>query len=101
MHDYKTMDLNTETTAMLDYATKLTIDPAAMEESDVQALKDAGLGEDKILAVNLIVCLYAFMTRLTSGLGVEHRPGRQEQLERWLTGPARKNEWLLGDLADS
>ena len=46
-----------------------------MVESDVQALKDAGLGEDKFLAVALIVCLYAFMTRLTSGLGVEHRPG--------------------------
>ncbi len=85
---------------MLDYATKLTVEPDAMEESDVQALKDAGLGEDKILAVALIVCLYAFMIRLTSGLGVEHRPGRLEQLEGWLTGPARAREWLLGDLAE-
>jgi alkylhydroperoxidase family enzyme len=94
------MDLDAETRAMLDYATKLTVEPDAMEESDVQALKDAGLGEDKILAVALIVCLYAFMTRLTSGLGVEHRPGRLEQLEGWLTGPARAREWLLGDLAE-
>jgi alkylhydroperoxidase family enzyme len=94
------MDLDAETRAMLDYATKLTVEPDAMEESDVQALKDAGLGEDKILAVALIVCLYAFMTRLTSGLGVEHRPGRLEQIEGWLTGPARAREWLLGDLAE-
>ena len=74
---------------MLDYAIKLTVEPDAMEES-----------EDKILAVALIVCLYAFMTRLTSGLGVEHRPGRLEQLEGWLTGPARGSEWLLGELAE-
>lgn len=94
------MDLDAETMAMLDYATKLTVEPDTMEEGDVQALKDAGLGEDKILAVALIVCLYAFMTRLTSGLGVEHRTGRLEQLEGWLTGPARSNEWLLGDLAE-
>ena len=85
---------------MLDYATKRTVAPDAMEESDVQPLKEAGLSEDKILAVALIVCLYAFMTRLTSGLGVEHRPGRLEQLEGWLTGPARGSEWLLGELAE-
>ena len=100
MQDYKSMDLDPETRAMLDYATKLTVEPESMEQSDVQTLKDAGLGEDQILAVALIVCLYAFMTRLTSGLGVEHRPGRLEQLEGWLSGPARGNEWLLGELAE-
>jgi len=94
------IDLDVETRAMLDYATKFTVEPDAMVESDVQALKDAGLGEDKILAVVLIVCLYAFMARLTNGLGVEHRPGRLEQLEGWLTGPARSNEWLLDEFAD-
>lgn len=100
MHDYRAAELDPKTRAMLDFASKLTVHPDSMEESDVQALKDCGLSEDEILAVVLITCLYAFMTRLTSGLGVEHRSGRLEQLESWLTGPARRKEWLLGELAD-
>ncbi len=99
MHDYRAAELDPETRAMLDFAGKLTVQPDSMQQSDVQMLKDSGLSEDEILAVVLITCLYAFMTRLTSGLGVEHRPGRLEQLESWLAGPARSKEWLMGEFA--
>ena len=86
---------------MLDYAAKLTKEPWAMEESDIAILKEAGLSEAQILATNLITCLFAFMTRLTSGLGVEHRPGRTEQMRGWLTGPAADSGWLVGDINDN
>ncbi|MCH7594705.1 MAG: hypothetical protein IIB27_09345 [Chloroflexi bacterium] len=96
MHDYRSMDLDPKTRAMLDYASKLTVHPDSMEESDVESLREAGLSEQEILSTTLITCLFAFMTRLTSGLGVEHKPGRLEQMDRWLTGPARDSDWLMG-----
>ena len=43
----------------------------------------------------LITCVFAFMTRLADGLGVEPAEGRQEWVEEWLTGPARDQEWLM------
>lgn len=96
MHDYRSMDLDPKTRAMLDYASKLTAHPDNMKESDIERLRDAGLSEQEILSTALITCLYSFMTRLTSGLGVEHRPGHLEHLDRWLTGPARDRNWLMG-----
>ena len=78
----------------MDYAVKLTTEPWTVEESDITALREAGLSEAQILSANLITSLFAFMTRLTNGLGVEHRPGREKQLLSWLRGPARDFEWL-------
>ena len=71
MHDYRNADLDSVTRAMLDFATKLTREPAAMEESDVIALRDHGLTDEQILSVVLITCTFNFMTRLADGLGVE------------------------------
>ena len=35
MHDYRNADLDPQTRAMLDYATKLTREPTNMQEADV------------------------------------------------------------------
>ena len=44
--------------------------PHAMAESDVQQLRDTGLEDDDILAVNLIVSYFNFDHRIALGLGV-------------------------------
>ena len=80
---------------MLDYAAKLTREPASMEDSDVQTLRNLGLSDEQILSVVLMTCMYAFMTRLADGLGVEVPTDRQESLDSWLTGPAREQKWLM------
>lgn len=95
MHDYRTADLDPQTRAMLDYAHKLTLDPADAEEEDIEILRRAGLSDEQILSVVLVTCLFAFMTRLADGLGVQLRPGMQKQIETWLTGPAREQGWLM------
>lgn len=56
--------------AMLRYAEKLTLTPGAMEQADVQALKDAGLEDGEILEVNQIVGYFNYANRLLNGLGV-------------------------------
>ncbi len=95
MHDYRNADLDAETRAMLDFATKLTREPTAMQESDVIRLRKHGLSDEQILSVVLITCTFNFMTRLADGLGVEVPPERQRYVESWLTGAAREQEWLL------
>ncbi len=56
---------------MLDYAVKLTREPWAMTEADVEALRQAGFDDTAILDVNQVTGYYAFVTRLAAGLGVE------------------------------
>ena len=95
MHDYTKAALESQTKGMLDYATKLTRDPASMERSDVEALRALGLSDEQILSVVLITCQFNFMTRLADGLGVDVPPGRQEAHERWLSPAAAQQEWLM------
>ena len=56
---------------MLDYAVKLTREPWAMVEADVEALRAAGWSDAAILDVNQVTGYYAFVNRLADGLGVE------------------------------
>ncbi len=95
MHDYTQADLDPQTRGMLDYAVKLTRDPASMQRSDVEALRGLGLSDEQILSTALITCLFNFMTRLADGLGVEVPPGRQEAHERWLSSAAAGQKWLM------
>ena len=95
MHDYRNADLDPQTRAMLDFATRLTENPTAMKETDVQTLRAHGLRDEQILSVVLITCTYNFMARLADGLEVEVPDERQEYVESWLSGPARRQGWLM------
>ena len=95
MHDYTQADLDPETRGMLDFASKLTRTPTSMEQSDVQKLRDLGLSDEQVLSVVLITSVFNFMTRLADGLNVEVPEERQQAHERWLTGAATRQEWLM------
>lgn len=95
MHDYTQADLDPVTRGMLDFASKLTRTPTSMGQSDVQKLRDLELSDEQILSVVLITCVFNFMTRLADGLGVEVPEERQQAHERWLTGAATGQEWLM------
>jgi uncharacterized peroxidase-related enzyme len=56
--------------AMLDYAAKLTLTPSAMQEADVQALRQVGFDDRAILDIAQIVAYYAYVNRIADGLGV-------------------------------
>ena len=95
MHDYTKADLDPATRGMLDFASKLTLKPTSMQQADVQDLRNLGLSDEQILSTVLITCLFNFMTRLADGLGVEVPQGRQDAIERWLSGPALQQQWLM------
>lgn len=56
--------------ALLLYAEKLTLEPGAMAEADVQQLKTAGLDDGEILEANQIICYFNYVNRSLNGLGV-------------------------------
>ena len=55
---------------MLDYAVKLTLTPAAVTPSDVQALRKVGFKDRAILDIAQITAYFAFVNRTADGLGV-------------------------------
>ena len=66
---------------ILAYTRKLTLEPAAMVEADVAALREAGLGDAEIFEVNQIAANFAYWSRMLNGLGVKahgERIGRYE-----------------------
>ena len=56
--------------ALLNYAEKLTLSPAAMEKRDVDTLKAAGLDDGQVLEANQIICYFNYVNRSINGLGV-------------------------------
>jgi AhpD family alkylhydroperoxidase len=56
--------------AGLDYATKLTRDPGAMELSDVDVLREAGWSDGEVLELNQVTSYFNYANRTVLGLGV-------------------------------
>jgi uncharacterized peroxidase-related enzyme len=57
--------------AIVDYCLKLTAEPWAVAEEDVERLRGAGLSDPEILDVCQVTAYYAYVNRLALGLGVE------------------------------
>ncbi|NUO72149.1 MAG: peroxidase-related enzyme [Frateuria sp.] len=56
---------------LLQYARKLTIEPARMTQRDADAVFAAGWGEAELHEAVLTICLFNFMNRLLEGHGVK------------------------------
>ncbi|MCH2519670.1 MAG: hypothetical protein MK210_15965, partial [Dehalococcoidia bacterium] len=50
MHDFTKADLDPETRGMMDFAMKLSREPANMSEADVKVLRARGLPDEQILS---------------------------------------------------
>lgn len=72
--DYRSGELSGRIRAVLDYADALTRSPASVAETHIRALREQGLEDDEVLAVNLIVAYFNFVNRIAQGLGVEATP---------------------------
>jgi uncharacterized peroxidase-related enzyme len=57
--------------ALVAFALKLTKAPSAMAETDVAALREAGLTDRAVLDLVHVVAYFNFVNRLAEGLGVE------------------------------
>ena len=65
------MELTKAEYAMLEYAEKLTLTPSAMNEADVQRLRDVGWTDRDILDIVHVCAYFNFRARVVDGLGLE------------------------------
>ena len=56
--------------AGLRYAARLTVAAGSMSESDIGALRDAGLDDGEILEINQVTAYFGYANRTVLGLGV-------------------------------
>jgi uncharacterized peroxidase-related enzyme len=60
--------------AALDYAVKLTREPANMAETDVKLLRDAGWSDEDVMDIAEVTGMFNMSNRMASGLGWEPNP---------------------------
>ena len=93
--DHTKTSFSSKDRRMLDFAVRVTLEPASLAESDIQGLRAVGFDDQDIVSVVMVTCLFNFMNRVASSLGVEVPSNFQYAVEDWLTGPATQEAWLL------
>ncbi len=79
--DWRTAGLDAPTTALLEYAEKLTADPASVGSEDIEGLRAHGFGDEAISSAIQVVAYFNYINRIAEGLGVAH--------EGWLAPDGR------------
>jgi AhpD family alkylhydroperoxidase len=79
--DYRRAGLNERTTAMLDYAVKITRQPVECSEADIERLRQLGFSDQAIFDIAEVAAMFNFTNRLASATGMlpnreYHRLGR-------------------------
>ena len=62
--NYRSADITARQRAMLDFAIKMARQPEAIEEADVQTLRDEGFSDEDIWDIGAITALFAMSNRL-------------------------------------
>jgi len=94
--DYREADLTAADRGMLDYAVKLTRQPAEVGEEDVDRLRALGFEDRAILDICQVAAYYNYVNRLADGAGVELEPHWTEE-EMTVT----HDEWAAREAGDA
>lgn len=73
-YDYRRAGLDKRTTAMLDYAVKLTRTPAACDSADIDTLRAHGFSDEAIFDIAEVIAMFNFTNRLASATGMLPNP---------------------------
>jgi uncharacterized peroxidase-related enzyme len=68
--DYKRAEITPRQRAILDYARKLTVAPAEVEEDDLDVLRAHGLSDEDLWDVIEVAAMFNFTTRMAHGTGM-------------------------------
>lgn len=83
LYDYRRAPLSAADRALCDFAVKLTLDPAAMNEGDVARLREFGFDDAAVTIAVQVIAYFNYINRIAEGLGVDP--------ESWMMPP--KEEW--------
>jgi uncharacterized peroxidase-related enzyme len=68
--DWRTAGLDVATTALLEFAEKLTIESAGVDDADIERLRAAGHDDEAISSCVQVVAYFNYINRIADGLGV-------------------------------
>lgn len=68
--DWRALELEQGDATMLEFAEKLTFQPAQVDAADIEALRDAGFDDGGIYDIVLVAAYRNFINRVNDGLGV-------------------------------
>ncbi len=69
--NYRKSDITPRQRVMLDFAVKVCNESGSVDESDYQALRDAGFSEEDIWDITAITAFFGMSNRLANVLGME------------------------------
>jgi uncharacterized peroxidase-related enzyme len=72
--DHNAAAIPERTKAALDYAVKLTREPATISHADVQSLRDAGWADEDVMDIAEVTGIFNMSNRMASGLGWAPNP---------------------------
>ena len=70
--DWRTAGVDAPTAALLDYAEKLTEEPATVGPEDIEGLRSHGFGDEAISSATQVIAYFNYINRIAEGLGVPH-----------------------------
>ncbi len=69
--DWRTAPLSAVDRALCAYAEKLTLNAAAMDETDIETLRGSGLDDRAIHDATQVIAFFNYINRVADALGVE------------------------------
>ncbi|MCA9845096.1 MAG: peroxidase-related enzyme [Dehalococcoidia bacterium] len=72
--DYHRAGLDEKHIAMLDYAVKVTLDPASCTADDIEDLRDLGFSDEDIWDIAEVAAMFNFTNRMASATGMIPNP---------------------------
>ena len=79
---WRAAGLDAATTALLEYAERLTVHPAAVGAADVDALRAAGWSDRAVNDATQVCAYFNYINRIAEGLGID--------LEDWIDETGRE-----------
>ncbi|MCK9518860.1 MAG: peroxidase-related enzyme [Dehalococcoidia bacterium] len=68
--DYRRAGLSDKQVAMLDYAVKITLDPASCDQADIEELRAHGFSDEDIWDIAEVAAAFNFTNRMASATGM-------------------------------
>lgn len=82
--DWRDAGVEPPTLALLEYGSKLTVNPAAVTADDIAVLREHGFDDQGISSATQVVAYFNYINRIAEGLGVA--------LEDWLGDDGRPKQ---------
>lgn len=76
--DWRSAGLDESTQALLEYAEKLTGEPASVGSDDIEGLRSHGFDDAAISSATQVVAYFNYINRIAEGLGVPHEDWLEE-----------------------